>query len=156
MSPSFTLPSLCRKTFALYLLIKIPLHLCGKYLYHATISSLWQSLKNTLYIDKNGPNFILLHKNPPILILSDLLKQIAIIGILHNNTSNKTFYHNLLLASHKKTSLYKTTCGDLMLARILTSLNAFCFSFSDSSFSLTCLSAYSWLSAIRFTRNTLL
>jgi len=63
-------------------------------------------------------------------------------------------YHSWLLPSLKNTSLYRITCGQRMDAKILTSLKAFYFSFSDNSFNLTYFKAYSWLSTMRLTLYT--
>ena len=60
-------------------------------------------------------------------------------------------YHRLLLGSSIKASLYEQILGCLILAKILTSFNAFSFSLSDSLTILTFFKAYSSPSANRLT-----
>ena len=64
--------------------------------------------------------------------------------------------HKLGSVSSINASLYEITNVLFILAKILTSFNAFCFSFSDNFLSLTFFKAYIFESAFLFTLNTTL
>jgi len=87
------------------------------------------------------------------------LKQVSIISILHDDTKAAASnvigaYHRLCVFGSMKASLYEMTFLCLIEARILTSLIAFSFSFSERFPRRTFFNAYTWLSAILLTLYT--
>lgn len=115
-------------------------------------------LEASNYLYEYFPYFFLLNILLILLVHSNFLEKVSVVGILHHNAISEMFrlkldktYHKLLLGSSMKASLYEQILGCLIEAKILTSLRAFSFSLSDSFSILTFFSAYISLSAIRLT-----
>ena len=117
---------------------------------------------NNLY--ENSPNVIFVYVLLFFLVLGNFLEQVAIVNVFHYDTkiqitisihsqqvNQDLTYHKLVEASSMKTSLYWHILGWLILARILTSFNAFSFSLSDNLTILTFFKAYYYPSSNHLT-----
>ena len=117
---------------------------------------------NNLY--ENSPNVIFMYILLFFLVLGNFLEQVAIVNVFHYDTkiqitisihsqqvNQDLTYHKLVEASSMKTSLYWHILGWLILARILTSFNAFSFSLSDNLTILTFFKAYYYPSSNHLT-----
>ena len=117
---------------------------------------------NNLY--ENSPNVIFVYILLFFLVLGNFLEQVTIVNVFHYDTkiqimisihsqqvNSDLTYHKLVEASSMKTSLYWHILGWLILARILTSFNAFSFSLSDNLTILTFFKAYYYPSSNHLT-----
>lgn len=113
---------------------------------------------------ENSPNVIFVYVLLFLLMFGNFLEQISVVNVFHYDTkiqitisilclqTNKDLtYHKLVEASSMKTSLYWHMLGWLILARILTSFNAFSFSLSDNLTILTFFKAYYYPSSNHLT-----
>lgn len=121
-------------------------------------------LQTADYLYEYSPDVIFMYVLLFLLMLGNLLEQVSVVHILHYDAENQITirimqhemnvdktYHKLVEASSMKTSLYWHMLGWFILARILTSFNAFSFSLSDNFTIFTFFSAYCCPSSNHFT-----
>lgn len=88
------------------------------------------------------PHFWLLEVCSTLLVFAYLVVQVSTVTVFHHDTSVMSqTYHRLPLFSSKKASLYEMIEGCRILAKMRTSLRAFCCSLSLRLFILTRLRA---------------
>lgn len=111
--------------------------------------SVVKSLKSSYNLNEHVPDFLFFDVRFSFLIVADFLENVSVISILHDQAARKVIvreimiytYHKELLLSSIKASLYETTLGWFIEARIRTSFKAFSFSLSDKLSILTFFSA---------------
>lgn len=103
-------------------------------------------------LDEHAPDFALLEEFLFLLVVDDLLVEVAIVCKLHDYAESVDWYHRFLPS--RNTYLYPMMFLFLRLARIRTSFRAFSIYFSERLASFTFFSAYTCLSASLSTLNT--